>query len=212
MFHRQNLKLSQLLFIFYVFFILSQIVHSFYFFVEKGKDECFHAEFPKQAAVLVSYNLLDEIKLGSMELQIREKDIDTISRVINGTTGQGQFSLRSPSNTFQMCAVLNSADEMTARLELSMSLGHDDAYYQQMAVKERLSHFQVVVAQVAESLQEILSEADYMKEQEVFFHGQSIQMNQESAWWPILQVMILIFTGIFVVNNLKSFFKSKRLV
>ncbi|GMH89790.1 hypothetical protein TrVE_jg6273 [Triparma verrucosa] len=58
----------------------------------------------------------------------------------------------------------------------------------------------------------IISEADYMKSSEVEFHNQSLKMNAASVWWPVIQILVLIVTGIAWTVHLTSFFRKRKLV
>ncbi|GMH69137.1 hypothetical protein TrLO_g1998 [Triparma laevis f. longispina] len=58
----------------------------------------------------------------------------------------------------------------------------------------------------------IINEADYMKLTEVEFHDQSVKMNSASVWWPVIQILVLLVTGIAWTVHLTSFFRKRKLV
>jgi len=57
-----------------------------------------------------------------------------------------------------------------------------------------------------------LNEADFQKHKEMLFHQETEDMQIETIWWPIFQVMILIVAGYVQVLHLKNFFKSRKLI
>jgi len=58
----------------------------------------------------------------------------------------------------------------------------------------------------------ILREADFAKEREMVFHGQSISMNAASMWWPIIQLSVLLLTGFTQAMHMIGFFKSRHII
>jgi len=57
-----------------------------------------------------------------------------------------------------------------------------------------------------------LDEADFQKHKEVDFHKETEKMDNAALWWPMLQIGILVLTGIFQVQHLKRFFKAHKLI
>lgn len=57
-----------------------------------------------------------------------------------------------------------------------------------------------------------LNEADFQKHKEAVFHQETEDMQIETIWWPIFQVMILVVAGYVQVLHLKNFFKSRKLI
>lgn len=68
------------------------------------------------------------------------------------------------------------------------------------------------VVRLTDSLAQILDEADYMKEREVEFHDTELAMERNAQWWPILQICILLLTGVFQVKHLKRFFQQQKIL
>jgi len=44
------------------------------------------------------------------------------------------------------------------------------------------------------------------------FHQETENINLETIWWPILQIIILLSAGYVQVLHLKTFFKSRKLI
>jgi len=112
----------------------------------------------------------------------------------------------------QLCVKPEGTLKKPVVFSLSLSLGHSDTYYEEMAAAEHLDRLQLEVVKLTDQLAQILDEADYMKEREVEFHEMTESMHRNAQWWPILQICILLLTGIFQVKNLKRFFQQQKML
>jgi hypothetical protein len=95
---------------------------------------------------------------------------------------------------------------------LSLALGHSDGYYEEMAGAEHMDRLQLEVVRLTDQLAQILDEADYMKEREVEFHEMTESMDRNAQWWPILQICILLLTGVLQAKHLKRFFQQQKML
>lgn len=95
---------------------------------------------------------------------------------------------------------------------LAISFGQADQYYAELAKEAHIDALEATIMKLNAQMGQILNEADYMKDKEVLFHQQCERMNAAARWWPILQVAILVITGALWANNLRTFFKKRRLV
>ena len=68
------------------------------------------------------------------------------------------------------------------------------------------------VVRLTDQLAQILDEADYMKEREVEFHEMTESMDRNAQWWPILQICILLLTGVLQAKHLKRFFQQQKML
>mmetsp|Transcript_22265 Transcript_22265/g.29115 ORF Transcript_22265/g.29115 Transcript_22265/m.29115 type:complete len:203 (-) Transcript_22265:185-793(-) len=192
--------------------LLTHFGSSFHFLVAQGKDRCFLLEHPKNSPVKVEYEFPD-LKLNvDVDLEFRNLPQQDVTSRTQLKEEKGVITYKMLEESSLVCAVAKGPTVNPLRVGLSIEVGQTEEYYKDLAVKEHLSEFQVHIAQMTDDLTQILNEADYMKEHEMTFHGQSEKMNAAAMYWPIVQMSILVVTGVFVVNNLKSFFKSKKLV
>jgi len=77
---------------------------------------------------------------------------------------------------------------------------------------KHLSLLELQMERLSNALGIILKEADFAKERETIFHGQSISMNAASMWWPIVQLGVLLLTGFTQVRHMVRFFKSRHII
>jgi len=126
----------------------------------------------------------------------------------------GKFMYQTKSNgPVEICVVAKMASEKNPmRFGITVQSGKDVAHYKQEEMEHHLSHMQVKILQLTDMMNEVLRNADYAKELEVMAHNQSLSMHSASIWWPIMQVFILLLTGVAQASHMVRFFQSKRLI
>lgn len=103
-------------------------------------------------------------------------------------------------------------DSRSQAIHLDMQLGEHTTDYAEFAAKDKLTLLHLRVQQLVEQVVQIQKEQEYQRWQEERFRQTSESTNQRVLWWSILQTFILVATGIWQMQHLKSFFKAKKLV
>ncbi|KAG5178903.1 emp24/gp25L/p24 family/GOLD-domain-containing protein [Tribonema minus] len=200
---------------------------------------CFVEERPEETVLQIRTRFLDYAEGRGLEIEVSPFDAAAGGgwggggggrpAARTGRTGRAatvkpvQYSVTEAVSTYEyevpesgeygICVGVKGAAPAGAwRVELEISLGQDDEYYEQQAEKNNLDAVQVQLERLSDRVIAILNEADYMKEKEVDFHKTSVQMNYTALWWPMVQMTILVVAGIFQVQYLKSFFKKRKLI
>jgi hypothetical protein len=75
-----------------------------------------------------------------------------------------------------------------------------------------LTHMEVEMKHLKESMKSILAEADMAKDRETQFHRQTLSMHQAALWWPIVQLCVLVVTGFTQANHVVRFFQKRRII
>ena len=188
------------------------------------KPECFVIEQPADTPLTLYYELPALEKIGASE-EIMPKT--TLSKAVEVTLldrrngkplfsktiadHKGEVSLTTKTSAaHHLCLKPVHKQPTPIRLDLSIDLGLGDRYYDELANTNKMDELQLQVVKLNDELAQILNEADYMKEKEVKFHRKAERMNLAAIWWPILQLCILVVTGVFQVKNLKRFFATKN--
>lgn len=153
----------------------------------------------------------DASRGATVSLMDRRGKKQVFSRQVSNERGQLSFSTVS-EEAHELCISSTGKTVDPLRFNFAFEVGQGDGYYEEMATQEHMDKLQLAVVKLNDELSQILSEADYMKEKEMDFHTKSEHMNTAAQYWPILQVAILLITGVFQAKHLKSFFQSKRLV
>lgn len=125
---------------------------------------------------------------------------------------KGQFKFATVKDGFHSVCVVPAKVTKPTKVGLAISFGQADQYYAELAKEAHIDVLEATIMKLNAQMGQILNEADYMKDKEVLFHQQCERMNAAARWWPILQVAILVITGALWANNLRTFFKKRRLV
>ncbi|XP_042838393.1 transmembrane emp24 domain-containing protein 9-like isoform X2 [Panthera tigris] len=103
-------------------------------------------------------------------------------------------------------------DPENKAIHLDMQLGERTNDYSEFAAKDKLTQLHLRVQQLVEQVELIQKEQEYQRWREERFRQTSESTNQRVLWWSILQTFILVATGVWQMQHLKSFFKAKKLV
>jgi hypothetical protein len=113
---------------------------------------------------------------------------------------------------YSLCVKQANVYDNPTRLKLAINYGYDNEYYEKLLEKQGFDAVNMEVHKLNDMVTLTLNEADYQKHKEVDYHDQTEEMNSAALWWPMLQIGILIITGIFQVQYLKYFFKANKLI
>ncbi|XP_057604012.1 transmembrane emp24 domain-containing protein 9-like [Hippopotamus amphibius kiboko] len=133
-----------------------------------------------------------------------------------GPQGSFTFTSQSPGE-HQICLHLQSVRfalfyDGKLAIHLDMQLGEHTNDYTELAANDKLTLLHLRIQQLVEQVQKIQKEQEYQRWREERFRQTSESTNQRVLWWSILQTFILVVTGIWQMQHLKSFFKAKKLV
>jgi hypothetical protein len=208
-----------LLFLFVVF-VAGQ--GGMYIHLAEGERRCFIQEVPKDTLMRGRYEaavLEDPQGVGINGLGITLTVQDPAGDVVLSRTAglQGGFTFTSSAGgEHLLCFTTNTSRWFGAhrklRFRFELLTGADAVDWNEVAKAEHLSQIEVYVRQVHDRSSAIRSEQLYMKQREAEFRDHSELMNARVAWLSVLQIVILLLTGVYTIWHLKRFFKSKKLV
>ncbi|KAI5202400.1 Transmembrane Emp24 Domain-Containing Protein 9 [Manis pentadactyla] len=199
---------------------------AFYLEVRELEEKCFIQEIPDGTVVIGNYKT--ELYDPAMEkyqpspqwinLFVFVKDPENKNLLARQYGPQGSFTFTSQSpGEHQICLHLESIRfalfyDGKLAIHLDMQLGEHTTDYAEFAAKDKLTLLHLRVQQLVEQVVQIQKEQEYQRWQEERFRQTSESTNQRVLWWSILQTFILVATGIWQMQHLKSFFKAKKLV
>ncbi|TFJ88276.1 hypothetical protein NSK_000625 [Nannochloropsis salina CCMP1776] len=186
--------------------------------LQSGNEQCFMIEQPQGTPVTVDYDLP----------AYATQSLNLVISLVSGPGGKGgggkmvqqvqmneekgQFKFATVKDGFHSLCIVPHTVTKPTKVGLEVTYGKSDAYYADLAKEAHIDLLEASIMHLNAQMGQILNEADYMKDKEVLFHQQCERTNSAARWWPILQVGILLVTGVLQVNNLKQFFKARRLV
>ncbi|XP_040478507.1 transmembrane emp24 domain-containing protein 9-like isoform X2 [Ursus maritimus] len=187
---------------------------AFYLEVRELEEKCFIQEIPDGTVVIGNYKT--ELYDPAMEkyqpspqwinLFVFVKDPENKNLLARQYGPQGSFTFTSQSpGEHQICLHLESIRfalfyDGKLAIHLDMQLGEHTNDYAEFAAKDKLTQLHLRLQQLVEQWREER------------FRQTSESTNQRVLWWSILQTLILVATGVWQMQHLKSFFKAKKLV
>ncbi|XP_029798169.1 transmembrane emp24 domain-containing protein 9-like isoform X2 [Suricata suricatta] len=187
---------------------------AFYLEVRELEEKCFIQEIPDGTVVIGNYKT--ELYDPAMEkyqpspqwinLFVFVKDPENKNLLARQYGPQGSFTFTSQSpGEHQICLHLESIRfalfyDGKLAIHLDMQLGEHTSDYAEFAAKDKLTQLHLRIQQLVEQWREER------------FRQTSESTNQRVLWWSILQTLILVATGVWQMQHLKSFFKAKKLV
>jgi hypothetical protein len=185
------------------------------YFLVKEKPKCFTFEQPKDMPMFFTYRIppneqevIFELFYGSMprpEMQIMHK-------VLAGGAGHVDFTADN-DGVYSYCLMKSDQyQQAPVKLSISLTYGFDSEHYQKLVEGHNFDAVNLQVHKLNDILTMTLNEADYQKHKEVEYHKDTEKMNSAALWWPVVQIIILILTGVYQVHHLKNFFKSNKFI
>lgn len=202
-------------------------------FLARQERKCFTFEQPRDTPMIFAYDIIDEGHEIGFDLYygtLAQLDLQIMHKVLTGHSGHVDFTADN-DGVYSYCiqqppsssAVSSHEEEegvaakgthkvKPTRMKMALHYGFDSEHYQHLVEKYNYDSVNLQVHKLNDMLTLALNEADYQKHKEVEYHEQTEKMNNAALWWPVVQIGILILTGIYQVQHLKSFFKSNKLI
>lgn len=146
------------------------------------------------------------------ELQIMHKVLSEKLKEIQQGNGHIDFTADNDGLYSYCLSKQNLADPKPVKVSISLTYGFDSEHYRKLIESKNFDAVNLQVHKLNDVLTMTLNEADYQKHKEVDYHRDTEKMNLAALWWPVLQIVILIATGVYQVHHLKNFFKSNKFI
>lgn len=214
-------------------------VQSLYFLVYEER-KCYTIEQPRNTPIVFNYEILDTDEVVMFDLYYgnkQNKEAAIFHKTLRDASGhidfvadnEGDYLLcvqqasprpsaekqkhkKSATDNKQTPEVTAEVIRHATRFRLAINYGYDSEYYEKLGKKENFDTVNLDVRRLNDMLDMTLNEADYQKHKEVEHHAETESMNIAALWWPMMQIGILVLTGIFQVQHLKIFFKNNKLI
>jgi len=175
-------------------------------------------EQPRDTPVVFNYEILDVEEMVTFDLYYGSEenhDMAILHKTLKEPSGHIDFTTDN-DGFYLVCLrqVLKKEQEggHPVRFKMSINYGYDAEHYEKLAKERSFDAVNLDVRKLNDMLDMTLSEADYQKHKEVDYHEETVSINLAALWWPMLQISILMITGIFQVQHLKHFFKINKMI
>uniref|UniRef100_A0A452VHH3 Transmembrane emp24 domain-containing protein 9-like n=1 Tax=Ursus maritimus TaxID=29073 RepID=A0A452VHH3_URSMA len=189
---------------------------AFYLEVRELEEKCFIQEIPDGTVVIGARACHSRPCPPCTQSLERGGEWGNLLARQYGPQGSFTFTSQSPGE-HQICLHLESIRfalfyDGKLAIHLDMQLGEHTNDYAEFAAKDKLTQLHLRLQQLVEQVELIQKEQEYQRWREERFRQTSESTNQRVLWWSILQTLILVATGVWQMQHLKSFFKAKKLV
>ncbi|KAL7060602.1 hypothetical protein AAHC03_010061 [Spirometra sp. Aus1] len=194
---------------------------AFYFHIKDTDVKCFVEEIPEDTLVAGKYKvalLQQEEFVHNSAIGIHVTVYDPESNVMMSRmyASEGRFTFTSQiPGDHKICLSSNSSSwvgKQILRVSLELAVGDHALNYKEIATREKLNDIQLRVRQLLDQVSMLSKDQDFQRVREEYFRRLSESIYNRVTWWSIAQILLLIFTGIFQMRNLRSFFLAKKLV
>jgi len=104
-----------------------------------------------------------------------------------------------------------SSQGRSFRVELAVDYGEATTDYTEIAQHEHLSAIEVEIRKLNDKVRGVRAEQNYQKSREEEFRNTSESTNSRVMWYSIAETAVLLISGYWQINRLKSFFRQKKL-
>eukprot|EP00020_Sapocribrum_chincoteaguense_P000509 CAMPEP_0170741264 /NCGR_PEP_ID=MMETSP0437-20130122/6126_1 /TAXON_ID=0 /ORGANISM="Sexangularia sp." /LENGTH=159 /DNA_ID=CAMNT_0011079823 /DNA_START=218 /DNA_END=697 /DNA_ORIENTATION=- len=139
----------------------------------------------------------------------------------NGCTGaEGKFTFTTAhGGTYSFCFEDQwvsdgaAAAGMTTRwIDFRLATGVDAVDYSEVAKREHLEPIERELLKVEDSVKEVLSDFEYMRERESIHRDTTESTHSRVTFMSVLSYLSVIGLGAWQISHLRSFFKKSKLI
>jgi hypothetical protein len=135
------------------------------------------------------------------------KTTDLVGRFAFTTAVSGEHALCFKTNTTSWFG-----HGARFKFYLDITVGARAHDYEKIAKLEHLNKVDVSIRRLTDIVAEVRAEQKYLREREGAWRLLSETVHSGVIWWSVMQMIILIASGLFQMRSLKNFFKTKKLV
>ncbi|VDL98820.1 unnamed protein product [Schistocephalus solidus] len=193
-----------------------------YFHIKDTDSKCFLEEIPEDTLVAGKYKVAllqkqEFVQSNAIGIHVTVQDPESNILMSRVYAAEGRFTFTSQMpGDHKICLSSNSSSWSTKkeilRVSLELAVGDHALNYKEIATKEKLNDIQLRVRQLLDQVSMLSKDQDFQRVREEYFRRLSESIYNRVTWWSIAQILLLIFTGIFQMRNLRSFFLAKKLV
>eukprot|EP00128_Syssomonas_multiformis_P017963 Colp12_sorted_trinity150504_noHs@21936 len=200
-------------------------VSGLYFLMFEGDTKCFLEEVPDETLVEGTFRVevfqpqtnsyVAPENGGGVHVTVKDPEGDLV--MDKDFTANGRFTFTSQINGEHIICI-NSRTERwqfsgnKIRVHLKIEIGEGATDYEEVAKNDKLTHLEMRMRQLGDQVSQIAKEQGYQRVREAKFRSISEVTNDRVFSWSVIQLVLLLCTGVWQLYHLKTFFISKKLV
>eukprot|EP00123_Amoebidium_parasiticum_P012026 comp21069_c0_seq1/m.28370 comp21069_c0_seq1/g.28370 ORF comp21069_c0_seq1/g.28370 comp21069_c0_seq1/m.28370 type:complete len:213 (-) comp21069_c0_seq1:156-794(-) len=194
-----------------------------YFTMPQGDKKCFIEEVPEETVVVGKYNL--EVHDDERNVYVADPSVgihitiknpegeEIMDKTYKDSPGRFAFTSAVPGEHV-ICLSTESVwfGGKDLRIHLDLAMGESSNDYDEIRKRDKLDDLQLRVRQLLDQVDQIQKEQAYQRVREARFRDTSESTNWRVVYWSVIQLAILLASGVWQMRHLKGFFQSKKLV
>eukprot|EP01113_Clastostelium_recurvatum_P034960 TRINITY_DN480_c0_g1_i1.p1 TRINITY_DN480_c0_g1~~TRINITY_DN480_c0_g1_i1.p1 ORF type:complete len:214 (-),score=38.96 TRINITY_DN480_c0_g1_i1:78-695(-) len=199
---------ASLLVLFGLCFLTNSLTNAFLINVDATKEECYYEDIPQGAPVNVMFQVTAG---GFLDIDLRIQAPD--HRVIyEGTReSEGKYTFNTYTTGIYSFCFSNRMSTLTPKT-VSFLVNVGESTGKDLAKKDDITPLEQSITQLAEGVNAIQAEQDYMRIREMAHRNTTESTNARVMWWSIFEALMLVAMSIWQVYYLRRFFEVKRAV
>ncbi|GAB9474624.1 hypothetical protein Gpo141_00011744 [Globisporangium polare] len=201
---------------------LLSAVHGLFFYVHKENHRCFLVDIPAKTTLRAEYESPDTTDTMKTVLAfyapnpVADKENVLVKKEV--TSDKGSMSVTSTDNgDHWVCVSLDSAefalpDGAKMRFTLKIAMGASSQEYQDLAKKSHMDDLHLEILKLCDRVGAIQRSQDYAKEKSMLLQTAIESNNDKASWVSVIQIGLLLVTGVYQAKYLQKYFHKKKLV
>ncbi|AWU77261.1 uncharacterized protein C5L36_0C11670 [Pichia kudriavzevii] len=206
-------------------FVLAPLAHALHFYVNTDETKCFFEELPKDTIAVgkfAVYEFNDQFNdyvenNGNLKVEITvDETFDNNHRVVSQKNSPiGQFTFTSlDSGEHKFCITprhTNWSKKAKHRVFFDLIVGDAKPLVDSKRDND-VSYLTLQTNELIKKLQQIKREQSLLRLREAAFRDISESVNSSTTKWTIIQIIVLVATGLWQLSYLKNFFVKQKVV
>lgn len=154
---------------------------------------------------------LDDLGSGSSSRWKRKnKRIHGVTEVLSSNKGAFTYTSGNEGETLELC-IRSKIISRTNPLRIGVRVidGHDKEYYRKEATAKKLSDVEMNLIRTLDDIKAMVKKSDFARGVENSFHERSMSVYKAAMWWPLIQTLIVLVTGVTTIMHIVSFLNKR---
>ncbi|EQC40072.1 hypothetical protein SDRG_02727 [Saprolegnia diclina VS20] len=198
--------------------------HGSRFFVTPEEHRCFFLDIPDATTFRAEYESPDSTDQLKTEIKIygpsptgddEPNQVPSVTHTL-GSKGSIAFTSTLPGGHWTCVSIDTNKYVVPAttkmRFSLKLKFGTSNEEYANLAKREQMNELELEVMKLRDRVRAIQKQQDYAQEKDEKFRSTSESNNARAMWVSVIQIVILVITGVWQVHHLQTYFHKKKLV
>jgi hypothetical protein len=197
-----------------LFLLFSQISAVFYL-LPPEKETCFLLDLPDSIVIFATYGLFnrppeDMPEDGVLLRVLNTRSSQIFQQVFRET---GKFSFTSQESGKHRVCIQTTRRWTNEKVGVEIKLDNYQNYevHEHLVKKDELLHIDEIVQSLNQRTEDLIKVQQYDREKEAKFKDESEEVHGRILVFTLVQTLVIFFSGVWQILNLRRFFIEKRI-